>query len=69
MRRTSQLTIAFGACTIVAISTIWGWFTDEPIDITGPARAAVNRTDYVSGYAVNVRAAAADGHRSRNAQR
>jgi hypothetical protein len=50
MRRTLS-TIAFGACTIVALSTIWGWFTDEPIDITGPARAAVNRTDYVSGYA------------------
>ncbi len=51
MRR-SLTAIAFGACTLVAVSTIWGWFTDEPIDVTGPARAAVNRTDYVvSGYA------------------
>ena len=50
MRKTLTA-IAFCACTLVAISTIWGWFTDEPIDVTGPARAAVNRTDYVSGYA------------------
>lgn len=46
-------TIAFTACTIVAISTIWGWITDEPVDIDGPARAVVNRTDYVGGYATN----------------
>ena len=45
--------IAFTACTIVAFNTVWGWFTDEPIDITGPARAAVNRTDYVGGYAMS----------------
>ncbi|EHB46347.1 hypothetical protein MycrhDRAFT_6151 [Mycolicibacterium rhodesiae JS60] len=45
--------IAFAACTMVAINTIWGWLTDEPIDIDGPARAAVNRTDYIGGYAVN----------------
>jgi Conjugative transposon protein TcpC len=45
--------IAFGACTIVALSTIWGWITDEPLDVDGPARAAVNRTDYVGGYATN----------------
>jgi hypothetical protein len=46
-------TLAFAACTIVAINTIWGWITDEPLDIDGPARAAVNRTDYIGGYAVN----------------
>ncbi len=46
-------TIAFTACTIVALSTMWGWITDEPLDIDGPARAAVNRTDYIGGYAVN----------------
>lgn len=45
--------IAFTACTIVALSTMWGWITDEPLDIDGPARAAVNRTDYIGGYAVN----------------
>lgn len=49
--RKTLTAIAFAACTIVAINTVWGWITDEPIDVTGPARAAVNRTDYVSGYA------------------
>jgi hypothetical protein len=44
---------AFAACTIVALNTIWGWVTDEPIDIDGPARVAVNRTDYIGGYALN----------------
>ena len=51
--RKTLAAIAFTACTIVAISTIWGWITDEPVDIDGPARAAVNRTDYVGGYATN----------------
>ena len=51
--RKTLSTLAFAACTIVAINTIWGWITDEPLDIDGPARAAVNRTDYIGGYAVN----------------
>lgn len=45
--------IAFAACAVVALNTIWGWITDEPLDVDGPARAAVNRTDYVGGYATN----------------
>ena len=43
--------IAFTACTIVALNTIWSWITDTPIDLVGPSRAVVNRTDYVGGYA------------------
>ncbi len=49
--RNTLTVIAFAACTIVAINTIWGWLTDEPVDIASPARAVVNRTDYVGGYA------------------
>ena len=45
--------IAFAACAVVALNTIWGWITDEPLDVDGPARAAVNRTDYIGGYATN----------------
>jgi Conjugative transposon protein TcpC len=51
--RKTLAAIAFAACTIVALSTIWGWITDEPLDVDAPARAAVNRTDYVGGYAMN----------------
>lgn len=43
--------VGFTACTVVAISTIWGWITDDPIDIAGPARATVNHTDYIKAYA------------------
>src|SRR5690242_5683035 len=51
--RKTLMAIAFAACTVVALNTIWGWITDDPVDIDGPARAAVNRTDYVGGYATN----------------
>ena len=43
---------AFVVCAIVALNTVWGWIADEPLDIDGPARAAINRTDYIGGYAV-----------------
>ena len=46
-------TVGFTACTIVAFNIIWGWITDEPIDVAGPARATVNHTDYIKSYAEN----------------
>lgn len=49
--RRSATIIGLTACTIVALHTIWAWITDTPIDIAGPARATVNRTDYVKAYA------------------
>ena len=49
--RTAGLTIALTSCTVVAISTIWGWLFNHPIDVAGPARTAVNRTDLVGSYA------------------
>lgn len=51
--RTALRAVAFTACTIVALNTIWGWITDEPIDIAGPSRATVNHTDYIKAYAEN----------------
>jgi hypothetical protein len=49
--RRAGLTVALTSCTIVALSTIWGWLTDEPIDVAGPARSAVNRAALVGAYA------------------
>lgn len=51
MARGTAAVVGFAACTIVALNTIWSWITDTPIDIVGPSRAVVNRTDYVGGYA------------------
>jgi hypothetical protein len=49
--RAAGLTIALTSCTIVALSTIWGWFTAAPLDVAGPARTAVNRAALVGSYA------------------
>ena len=35
----------------MAIATIWGWIFNDPIDVAGPARSAVNRTALVGSYA------------------
>jgi hypothetical protein len=51
MLRRAALTVGIGSCTVVAASTIWGWVTDEPIDVAGPARSAVNRTALIGSYA------------------
>jgi len=51
--RTALTAIGFTACTVVAVSTIYGWITDDPIDIAGPSRATVNHTDYIKAYAEN----------------
>lgn len=49
--RRAALAVGIGSCTVVAASTIWGWLTDEPIDVAGPARSAVNRTALIGSYA------------------
>lgn len=51
MMRRAALAVGIGSCTVVAASTIWGWLTDEPIDVAGPARSAVNRTALIGSYA------------------
>ncbi|MCA2243428.1 MULTISPECIES: conjugal transfer protein [Mycobacteriaceae] len=42
---------AVASCSIVALSTIWGWIFDHPIDVHGPARKEVNRTELVGNFA------------------
>lgn len=49
--RRAALIVGLFSCTVVAISTIWGWIFDSPIDVAGPARSAVNRTALVGSYA------------------
>ncbi|WP_273735439.1 conjugal transfer protein [Mycolicibacterium septicum] len=49
--RGTAVIVGFAACTLVALNTVWSWITDTPIDVVGPSRAVVNRTDYVGGYA------------------
>jgi hypothetical protein len=49
--RTTATLIGLAACSVVALNTIWGWITSTPIDVIGPSRAVVNRTDYIGGYA------------------
>lgn len=51
MVRRAALAVGIGSCTVVAASTIWGWITDDPIDVAGPARSAVNRTALIGSYA------------------
>lgn len=49
--RRAGLIVGLGSCSVVAIATIWGWIFDNPIDVAGPARSAVNRTALVGSYA------------------
>lgn len=49
--RRAGLIVALTSCSIVAIATIWGWIFNKPIDVSGPARSAVNRTALVGSYA------------------
>jgi len=46
------VTVGFTSCSVVAVATIWGWLTDKPIDVAGPARTAVNRTEMVGAFAL-----------------
>ena len=49
--RRGALYVGLASCSIVAIATIWGWIFNDPIDVAGPARSAVNRTALVGSYA------------------
>lgn len=49
--RRGTLITGLASCTVVAIATIWGWMFDDPIDVAGPARTAVNRTALIGSYA------------------
>lgn len=47
----AALAVALISCSIVAIATIWGWIFDDPIDVAGPARKQVSRTEYIGNWA------------------
>ena len=49
--RRGALIVGLASCSVVAIATIWGWIFNDPIDVAGPARSAVNRTALVGSYA------------------
>jgi Conjugative transposon protein TcpC len=49
--RRGGVTVGLTSCSTVAIATIWGWIFTTPIDVSGPARTAVNRTALVGSYA------------------
>lgn len=43
--------VAVASCSIVALSTIWGWIVNDPIDVDNPARKQINRTELVGNFA------------------
>src|ERR1700747_44426 len=49
--RRVALIVGLASCSVVAIATIWGWIFNDPIDVAGPARSAVNRTALIGSYA------------------
>lgn len=49
--RRAGLIVGLASCSVVALATIWGWIFNDPIDVDGPARSAVNRTALVGSYA------------------
>jgi hypothetical protein len=49
--RRAAFVVGVGSCSVVAIATIWGWIFNDPIDVAGPARSAVNRTALIGSYA------------------
>ncbi|OBJ90367.1 conjugal transfer protein [Mycobacterium asiaticum] len=51
LMRRALLAVGLTSCSVVAIATIWGWISDEAIDVAGPARSAVNRSALVGSYA------------------
>ena len=48
--RRAALTVGLTSCSVVALSTIWGWIADDPLDVAGPARTAVNRAALVGSF-------------------
>ena len=51
LARKAATIVAFASCTIVALSTIWGWVFSKPVDVATPARSVVNRTMLVGTFA------------------
>lgn len=49
--RRAAFVVGVGSCSVVAIATIWGWIFNDPIDVAGPARSAINRTALIGSYA------------------
>jgi hypothetical protein len=45
-------TVGFVSCSVIALNTIWGAITNKPIDVAGPSRTAVNRTEMVGAFAL-----------------
>src|SRR6516165_5802094 len=48
--RRGALIVGLASCSVVATATIWGWIFNDPIDVAGPVRSAVNRTALVGAY-------------------
>ena len=51
LARKAALTVALASCTVVALSTIWGWVFGKPVDVSTPARSVVNRAMLVGTFA------------------
>lgn len=51
LARKAATIVAFASCTIVALSTMWGWVFSKPVDVATPARSVVNRTMLVGTFA------------------
>ena len=48
-RRVAMI-VALSSCTVVALSTIWGWIFSKPVDVSTPARSVVNRAMLVGTF-------------------
>ena len=51
LARKAALIVALASCTVVALSTIWGWVFGKPVDVSTPARSVVNRAMLVGTFA------------------
>ncbi|MBY0443535.1 MAG: conjugal transfer protein [Mycobacteriaceae bacterium] len=51
LARRTALVVGLASCSVIAITTVWGWLFHTPIDIVGPARSTVNRTALIGSYA------------------
>ena len=48
--RRAAMGVALFSCTVVALSTIWGWAFSTPLDVATPARSVVNRAMLVGTF-------------------
>ena len=51
LARKAAMIVALASCTVVALSTIWGWAFGKPVDVSTPARSVVNRAMLVGTFA------------------